>query len=575
MRRFGVCGLALAVVFVAVPAGAVRARQAAPAPAVAVSPAFEEGRRGAERITPERLKEILYLIASDEMAGRDTPSQGLDATAQYIADRLKKLKVKPAGDRGSYFQRITLRSTQVDREKTQAALGGQVFKFGQDFLAAGRTSGEAEGQVVYAGHGWVVKSKNINAYEGLDVRGRIVVVSGDGSGLPPGLTLAELRKLPGGDWETPVSYARRHGAKALVLIPRNFQRRWLYGAFSAGRAAFRVVRPAKVPGAEEEGDEDDEGEPPADEGHDLPAVIPSFSMLNALFAGEEADGARVLRASTGGEPVKGFALNASKRLRLSVQLTEREATTQNVVGVLEGRDPKLRREYVALGAHYDHVGVGRPDQGGDTIYNGADDDGSGTTAMLAMAEAWSKGRRPKRSILFVWHTAEEKGLWGSQHFTDYPTVPLAQVVVQLNMDMIGRSKQPGDAKPANKMLTGPDEIYVIGSRMMSTELGELTDAVNRAYLNLNFNFHYDKPGDPEQLFSRSDHYNYARKGIPIVFFFNGVHEDYHKPSDSPDKIDYEKMTKVTRTVFVLASELANAPRRPAIDRPLHSATTER
>jgi Zn-dependent M28 family amino/carboxypeptidase len=192
-----------------------------------------------------------------------------------------------------------------------------------------------------------------------------------------------------------------------------------------------------------------------------------------------------------------------------------------------------------------------------------------------MAEAFSKGPRPKRSILFVWHTGEEKGLWGSEYFTRYPTVPLKQVVAQLNIDMIGRSRQPGDAKPANRMLTGPDEIYVIGSRMMSTELGELTEAVNRAYLNLDFNFHYDKPGDPERLFTRSDHYNYARKGVPIVFFFDGVHEDYHKPSDSPDKIDYEKMTKVTRTVFLLASELANAPRRPAVDKPLHAATTER
>ncbi len=584
MRRMGVCGLALAVVFAASAPWAAVGQQGgaavAPRPSAALSSSFEKSRRAAEQITAEKLKEVLYFIASDEMAGRDTPSQGLDATARYLAERLKRLKAKPAGDKGSYFQRITLRSTEVDREQTAAALGGRAFKFGQDFLTAGRASGEAEGPVVYVGHGWVIKSKNINAYEGLDVRGRVVVVSGDGAAPPPGVTRAEIQTLRGGDWETPVSYARKHGAKALVLVPRNFQRRWLYGAASAGRASYRVVRPGKGETAEEEGDDDEEEEDEAAaaagaEGKDVPAIIPSGAMLDALFAGEAADGAAVLRASLGAEAVKGFELSASKRLRLNVRLTEREATTQNVVAVIEGRDSRLKREYVAVGAHYDHVGVGRPDASGDRIYNGADDDGSGTTAMLAMAEAFSKGQRPRRSILFVWHAAEEKGLWGSEYFTDYPTVPLGQIVAQLNIDMIGRSKKPDDTNQANRMLTGPDEIYVIGSRMMSNELGDLTDAVNRSYLNLKFNFHYDAPGDPERLFFRSDHYNYARKGIPIVFFFDGVHEDYHRPSDSPDKIDYDKMQKVTRTVFLLASELANAPRRPAVDRQLSREQTER
>ena len=361
------------------------------------------------------------------------------------------------------------------------------------------------------------------------------------------------------------------------LIAHDAALRWRFGAFRIAQATYAVPR---LEGVESE-DEEEEA-PAAAPAPGLVSIIPSREMLDALFAGEQLDGPAVLRlaqAGAGAEAPKSFALRAEKRLRLSVKLSVTESSTQNVVGVLEGKDSKLRQEYVALGAHYDHVGASgasgcRP-VGEDSICNGADDDGSGTTGLLAMAEAFSKGPRPKRSILFVWHTGEEKGLWGSDYFTRYPTVPLNQIVAQLNIDMIGRSKQAGDTNPANKMLSGPDEIYVIGSRMMSTELGELTEAVNRAYLNLDFNFHYDKPGDPERLFTRSDHYNYARKGIPIVFFFDGVHEDYHKPSDSPDKIDYEKMTKVTRTVFLLASELANAPRRPAVDKPLHAATTER
>ena len=183
-----------------------------------------------------------------------------------------------------------------------------------------------------------------------------------------------------------------------------------------------------------------------------------------------------------------------------------------------------------------------------------------------MAEAFAKGPRPKRSILFVWHAGEEKGLWGSEYFTTFPTVPLKQVVAQLNIDMIGRSKRAGDTNPANAMLTGPEEIYVIGSRMMSDELAAKSVSVNDAYLNIRYNYHYDEPNDPERLFYRSDHCNYARKGIPIIFFFDGVHEDYHRPGDSPDKIDYMKMQKIARTVFILASELANAPARPVVDK---------
>ncbi|HJQ30805.1 MAG TPA: M28 family peptidase [Pyrinomonadaceae bacterium] len=568
MRRLIGVGLALTSLFLAQPPVAPSARQArgvnATAAAAAASATFAAERSAAERITAEGMKEILYYIASDEMAGRNTPSPGLNKTAEYIADRLKKLKVKPAGDDGSYFQRIALAKTEVDRENSGAQLGERSFKLGQDFLAYGRVSGEAEGQVVYAGHGWVVRPKNIDPYQGLDVRDKIVVVSGDGVAPPAGLSLAGLR---GGDWESPISYAQKNGARALVLVPRNFERRWRYGAFAASRPSFTVPR------LENMASDDDAEEQPEQTAQSIVSIIPSRAMLEALFAGEALDGAAVLNASTAqgsAPPSKGFALNASKRLRIALKLSVTEEHTQNVVGVLEGKDSTLKQEYVALGAHYDHVGesaaTGCRPVGNDTICNGADDDGSGTTALLAMAEAFSKGPRPKRSILFVWHAGEEKGLWGSEYFTRYPTVPLKQVVAQLNIDMIGRSKQAGDTNPANKMLTGPDEIYVIGSRMMSTQLAELNERVNRDYLNLKYNYHYDEPNDPERLFYRSDHFNYAKHGVPIIFYFDGVHEDYHRPGDSPDKIDYQKMQKIARTVFILASELANAPARPVVDK---------
>lgn len=294
-------------------------------------------------------------------------------------------------------------------------------------------------------------------------------------------------------------------------------------------------------------------------------------MIKAIFEGEKLDVAKVLQDPTAvGES---FALSPSKQMSFTVTVAPDTIYTQNVVGVLEGTDPVLKNEYVAMGAHYDHVGNSistncRPIDG-DTICNGADDDGSGTTAILAMAEAFSHGARPKRSLLFVWHCGEEKSLWGSAYINEFPIIPLNQIITQLNIDMIGRSKKEGDTNPRNKELSGPNEIYVIGSKMMSTELGELSERINNSYLKLNFNYKYDDPRDPNRFFFRSDHFNYAQKGIPIIFYFDGEHEDYHRPTDSPDKIDYQKMEKVTRTVYVTAWELANnIAKRPTVDKQL-------
>jgi Zn-dependent M28 family amino/carboxypeptidase len=269
-----------------------------------------------------------------------------------------------------------------------------------------------------------------------------------------------------------------------------------------------------------------------------------------------------------------FELNASKSVTFTIAAKNEKPMTQNVVAVWEGADPVLKNEYVAVGAHYDHIGICEPGTA-DPICNGADDDGSGTTALLGMAEAISHAKqRPKRSILFVWHCGEEKGLWGSRYFTDYPTIPLAQIVTQLNIDMIGRSKKDGDTNPRNATLSGPNQIYVIGSTMMSTDLGKLSETVNKSYLNLQYDLRYDDPNDTNRFFFRSDHYNYARKGIPIIFFFDGVHEDYHRPGDEAQKIDYEKMEKVARTIYMTLWEVANLPVRPKVDKPLPAQLTQ-
>jgi Zn-dependent M28 family amino/carboxypeptidase len=513
--------------------------------------------KAAEKITAAALSERLHFVASDAMQGRDTPSPGLDETAKFIADNLKRWGIKPAGDDGTYFQRIPLQRTKVDTAQTHAELGDRALKLGADFLPANR-SGAAEGALVYVGHGWLVKAKNWNPYADVDVRDKIVVAN---AGFPAGVQRSELQGKAGENWADPETYARAHGARGLILIPnaRDTMRWWAARQSGLERGTYMV---------------ESTGEAPAGQTQQLPTIYASTATLDALFAGEQQTGAAVLSAAQKGEGVASFALAPQKVLRFAVNMTVDRQFTQNVVGVLEGKNKTLRHEYVALGAHYDHVGL-CPPVNGDNICNGADDDGSGTVSVLTIAEALAKGPRPARSILFVWHCGEEKGLWGSKYFTEHPTVPLTQVVAQLNIDMIGRSKKEGDTNPLNRELSGPDEVYVIGSQMMSTQLGALSERVNNAYLHLGFNYKYDDPHDRNRFFFRSDHYNYAQKGVPIIFYFDGVHEDYHRPGDSPDKIDYDKMQKIARTIFLTAEELANAPARPVVDKQLPPELTGR
>lgn len=515
-----------------------------------------DAQRAAERITAAKLRADLTYVASDEMAGRDTPSRGLDMTAEFIAKRLRELKFKPAGDAGTFFQRIPLTGYRIDATKTTAKFNDATFTFGDDFVTT-LAGGAARGQLVYVGHGWVVKSKNINAYAGVDVRDKIMVVT---SIRPEGVTRADTpATTQGTEWDDPASYATRNGAKGIVLLPRTQERmRYFQARQAAVERGFYTV-----------GDEAREPLP------SMPTIMPGDEMLARLFDGEAVGVDKVTPEPGMTETPAAFDFAQTKTLEFNVAAKRDEVKTQNVVGVFEGSDKVLKNEYVAIGSHYDHVGTGAPDKTGDTIYNGADDDGSGTVAMLALAEAFAKGKRPKRSILFVWHAGEEHGLWGSEYFANHPTVPLAGIITQLNIDMIGRSRLPEDKNPANASLSGANEIYVIGSKMMSTELGALSERVNRENLNIAFNYKYDDPADTNRFFFRSDHYNYAAKGIPIIFYFDGVHEDYHRPSDTADKIDYAKMERVTRTIFLTATELANAARRPVVDKKLPAELTTR
>ncbi|MEJ7622717.1 MAG: M28 family peptidase [Pyrinomonadaceae bacterium] len=519
-------------------------------------------RKMAEAITAEQLSHYLYFVASDAMGGRDTPSYGLDITAEFLKMNLSRWGFKPAGDDGTFFQRIALRRDAVDPMTTAVTIGGQKYAYGDEIIrVTGNSSAPLNAKLVYAGDGWMIKSKGLDPYKGLDVKGKIIVITSENAGprglvgLPQGIKESDLTGARGKDWADATLYARENGAVGVMILASKFMaENW--GAVTANFGRSRLVVDRLATAAM-----------PTSSGATQPTIfLASAKVSNALFAGETAN------------PMSGAApsFEISKDFNFSLATKAEMQWTQNVVAVWEGSDSALKGEMVAVGAHYDHDGIKPNAPGEDKIWNGADDDGSGTVAVLAIAEALAKAKsRPKRSVLLVWHAGEEKGLWGSEYFNKFPTVDIKNVVAQLNIDMIGRSKKAGDTNPKNKDLTGENAIYVIGSEMMSSTLGAITKATNDSFLKLAYDYKYDDPKDTNRFFFRSDHYHYAVNGIPISFWFDGVHEDYHQATDTADKIDYKKMEKVTRTIFLTMLELADLKERPRIDKTLPPELTRR
>ncbi len=322
MRRFRLFNLALActllINFPVARAQEVQPTNAANAPAAAATATSAAlpaaSLEAANAITAARLSEHLHFVASDAMGGRDTPSKGLDDTAKFLADNLAKLKIKPAGDDGTYFQKIELVSFKVDPAQSNFRLQDRAFKFGEDFLVGAGRSASASGALVYAGHGYVIKSKNINAYNGLDVRDKIIVAAA--GVLPPGVTRADLKgKAGAGDWEDAESYARKNGAKGLIRIPRNFERTWRVGRFVADRDNYQVARfiPAGGGAAGE-----------------LLAVLPSAALLDALFAGEKRAGSDILKGIMAGEAGESFSLGTGKRVDIAVSVASKKALTRSL-----------------------------------------------------------------------------------------------------------------------------------------------------------------------------------------------------------------------------------------------------
>ncbi len=520
-------------------------------------------KKAAEGVTAAQLKDYLYFVASDEMEGRDTPSRGLDTTAKFIGMNLSRWGFKPAGDNGTFYQKIALKKDAIDPAGTSVEVGGQKYSYGDDLVrVSGNSNAAMSAPIVFAGDGWMIKSKGLDPYKNIDVKGKLIAVYSDGpsSGrnivaLPQGVTQADLTGERGKDWADVTTFARANGAAGVLVLPSKFlSDNWGMVSQMFGRSRMVVEKLAPAVPAQAAG---------------APSVfIASQKLAAAIFAGEANNPMTGSKTS--------FDLSPDKKFNFTIAIKTETAWTQNVVALWEGSDPTLKSEMVAIGAHYDHVGINPNAPGPDKIFNGADDDGSGTVAVLSIAEALARSpKRPKRSILFVWHCGEEKGLWGSDYFNKFPTVDIKKVVAQLNIDMIGRSRKADDTNPKNKELSGENTIYVIGADMMSSTLGSVVKGTNAGYLNMVYDFRYDDPKDPNRFFFRSDHFNYAVNGIPIAFWFDGVHEDYHQAGDHADKIDYVRMEKITRTIFLTMWKLGDLNERPKVDKQLPPELTQR
>ncbi|CAN5658268.1 hypothetical protein BH24ACI2_BH24ACI2_05390 [soil metagenome] len=512
--------------------------------------------KATETITAAQLKDYLYFVASDEMEGRDTPSRGLDLTAKFIGTMLSRWGFKPMGEDGTYFQKIALNLRHTDPQKTQLEIGGWKLTYGRDFFANSVKTTVTASPLVFAGNGWLIKSKNLDALKNLDVKGKTVVIYSN-SDYPEGVTREDLFSGKHGrsmvDWMDPLSYARHKEAAGLIVIAApEVEENWQNERQRRERGGTSVEKFTQVG---------------ISRNQNIPTIIISRDAAENLFQGQNTSLSEIVKLAAANSLLPSFNFNKTAAYTTDFRIDK--ASTQNVVALWEGSDPTLKNEMVAIGAHYDHVGTNPTAKGDDKIWNGADDDGSGTVAVLAMAEALAKSPvRPKRSVLLVWHAGEEKGLWGSRYFNEFPTVNIKDVIAQLNIDMIGRSRKPNDTNPKNANLSGENEVYIIGSSMMSSKLGEVTKSINKSYLKLDYNYKYDDPKDTNGFFFRSDHFNYAINGIPIAFWFDGVHEDYHGAGDEPQKIDYDKMQKITRTIFLTMWELADLKERPAIDKQL-------
>ena len=476
----------------------------------------------ASTITETELKEHLYTYASDEFEGRETGQPGQKKAIAYLKGVYQKLGIAP-GARGSYYQKVPLEFRRVPEGTME--LETSSLKQGDDFVTMSALEGKFS-EIVYVGYG--IKQGDYNSFSGVDVKDKIILAKSgepmDSSG--NSLLTGSKEKSDWSNMSEGISKRRdlatAMGAKALFLVDDiNFPRYQRYfKSMSANNSGSMRLNTSQ---------------------ENAPIVILNSDAGKTFYQGFAEN-----------DQSQSIPLNWTAKLSSNNENVDSE----NVVALIKGSEKP--NEYLVISSHLDHIGMSQGE-----VNNGADDDGSGTVSMLEIAEAFKKavdaGHGPKRSIVFLHVTGEEKGLLGSQYYADEdPIFPLANTVANLNIDMIGRidPKRTGDR----------NYIYLIGSDKLSTDLHELSEAVNEKYTNIELDYTYNDKNDPNRFYYRSDHYNFAKNNIPIIFYFNGTHADYHRPSDTPDKINYDLLKNRSQLVFHTAWELANRAERVVVDK---------
>jgi hypothetical protein len=509
-----------------------------------LSAAGQSPQRGLLSIRADELREKVSYLASTEMKGRGNGSPELRLAAEYIAGVFKKNGIKPAGDDGTYFQNFRMFTARLGKSNN-FRVGESEYVLGTDYVPHYLSpAAEVEAPLVFVGYGVSAPPLKFDELAGVSLRGRIAVVI---DSTPHADTLgSDFNRVDLDERGSIFTKARNlanAGAVGLIVLQNS---RIPNISIADSAATFRPDYPKRdVP----MGDLEDLRNPR------IPVVIVSESTARRLVP-SLGDLQRSIDVT-----LRPRSVDLGKRAALKVDIQRVSFPTQNVLGLIEGSDSRLRREVILVGAHYDHDG-----ETGGQIWPGADDNASGTSGILELAEAYGNGGRvPARSILLCAFAGEEKGELGSQHYADHPTMPIDRTVGMLQMDMIGRNEEHG----ANRELhleretssQNANSVNLIGT-MFSPDLRRMMEEANRQ-IGLDLKFRYDDT--PEHLLRRSDQWAFLQKGIPALFIHTGEHPDYHRPSDTADKINYPKMEKIVRFVYLAVDLIGNGAARPAMD----------
>jgi Zn-dependent M28 family amino/carboxypeptidase len=479
---------------------------------------------GYQSISASDLRARLSFIASPELEGRETTFRGQKVAARYIASEFQRIGLKPMGDSGTYFQHFQVEATKIDDKSTitvTTTQGPSTYQIWKDFISTSGSASPVAAPVLFVGYTDTKVDSNLS-------KGKIIVALAgrkvarrDTSATPRGRT----RDVP-----------QFTGSIATLVVADDTGSNSMEGQYA--RVSARLdARPMRIPGAQPRGGRGPFG----------PSAYVSPRLANELLK-ETGKSLSQWRLAAAQDSV--FAPISLKQttVKLDISNTTEIKTTENVLGLLEGSDPKLKDEIVAFTGHYDHLGIT-----GGLVNPGADDDGSGTVTVIELAQAFASNPvKPKRSLLFMTVVGEEKGLLGSEWYVTHPVIPLEKTIADLNTDMIGR------VNPIYEELKNPNYVYVIGSDKISTQLDSVLKLSNQQSENLILDYKYNDDTDPNNFYRRSDHYNFAKNGVPIVFFFTGVHADYHKPTDTIEKILFPRMERIVHLIYTTGWHVANA-----------------